>query len=90
MILSRFPLPSLSKSGKWGRNILAAGAPLIIAFVLLGPESANGAALYSHSGATDPTSEGWIAGGAGVGVTTGTVFNDLGSGTDAWFVNELI
>lgn len=51
------------------------------------PLSANAAPLFQHLGASDPTTEGWTAVGAG-GVTTGPVLNDLGTGLDAWSTDD--
>jgi len=48
--------------------------------------SAYAQSIFNHTGATDPTLEGWTHGGNGG--TTGPVYNDLGSGHDAWLVNS--
>ena len=50
--------------------------------------SAAAAVNLSHVGATDPLTEGFIADGAGFSVTTGPIINDLGSGKDAWIVDD--
>lgn len=48
--------------------------------------SANAATLlFSHTGAANPTTEGWTFGGT---VQTGAITNDQGSGVDAWRVYE--
>lgn len=60
----------------------------VLAGLLMLAVTSRGTTIYQHTGAQDPTTEGWVAIGAGTGVTTGAVFNDLGTGTDAWFVND--
>ena len=44
--------------------------------------------LIEHVDDNDPVAEGWSTVGAGVGVITGPVTNDLGSGVDAWSVDD--
>jgi Vibrio cholerae sialidase, lectin insertion/PEP-CTERM motif len=45
--------------------------------------------IFSHNGASDPTTEGWSVGGTGgVGVSVGGITNDASSGLDAWFVDD--
>lgn len=46
------------------------------------------AALVSHSGAADPTGEGWVQAFGAIPPTVGPVVNDLGSGLDAWIVDD--
>jgi large repetitive protein len=42
--------------------------------------------VFTHVGATNPTTEGWAAIGLGFSVTTGPLTPDPGTGTDAWSV----
>ena len=49
---------------------------------------AKASLIFSHVGANDPTTEGWIDSGSGTLVTTGGVMNDLGTGVDSWFVDD--
>ncbi|MFO0944602.1 MAG: hypothetical protein U1D30_01455 [Planctomycetota bacterium] len=50
---------------------------------------ANGAYIFEHIGANNPTSEGWIAASTGTQtVTTGPVTNDGGSGIDSWGMDD--
>jgi len=45
--------------------------------------------IFEHSGNTNPINENWLIGGAGsIGIQTGPISNDIGSGQDAWFVND--
>lgn len=52
----------------------------------------SAAVLFEHTGSADPTTEGWSIGGSGTpgsnGVYTGPIINDVGSGLDAWYVND--
>ncbi len=57
---------------------------LILTSVLTG----QSAVVFNHSGNANPTTEGWSEIGAGIGVTTGPVTNDLGTGLDSWFVRD--
>lgn len=44
--------------------------------------------IFAHNGATNPLTEGFTNSDPGVGVTTGGIVNDLGTGLDAWFVDD--
>ncbi|NKB20916.1 MAG: hypothetical protein GKS01_10495 [Alphaproteobacteria bacterium] len=57
------------------------------AFLAL-PTAAHATVVAQHTGAADPTTEGWFASGPFVNVATGAVFNDNGSGFDAWMVDD--
>ena len=48
--------------------------------------SQPGGVVVSHSGLTDPTTEGWVTDGPGTGVTSGPIAADLGY--DAWYVDD--
>lgn len=50
-------------------------------------QSASAGVLFTHQGATDPTTEGWSAFVTG-GSSVGPVINDLGLGIDAWFTDD--
>jgi hypothetical protein len=50
---------------------------------------AEAALVYVHNGALDPVTEGWAAdANSHTGTTAGPVYNDLGSGYDAWAVDD--
>jgi hypothetical protein len=60
-----------------------------LAFVLAVVTNAEGGIIFQHSGSANPTTEGWTAvipllGG----IAVGPVLNDLGSGFDAWMVDD--
>jgi len=45
--------------------------------------------LFDHSGSNDPTSEGWAHNvGPGGSTSSGPVINDLGLGTNAWYLED--
>ena len=51
--------------------------------------AAQAATLYVHEGAANPVTEGWSAHtGTGGGTTASAVYNDAGSGFDAWAVDD--
>jgi hypothetical protein len=51
--------------------------------------AAQASTLYVHDGATDPLSEGWSGSiGTGGGTSATAVYNDAGSGFDAWAVDD--
>lgn len=54
-------------------------------FVMVASAAPAATLLFSHQGATNPTSEGWTTSGAS---TKSAVLNDLGTGTDAWSVYD--
>lgn len=66
---------------------LRCAGPLALVALLGLPLSAHAVPLFQHLGASDPTTEGWTAVGAG-SVGTGSVLNDLGTGLDAWFTDD--
>jgi hypothetical protein len=50
---------------------------------------ANAALIALHDGATDPTTEGWVfQSNLPSGISIGPVINDLGTGIDAWAVDD--
>ncbi len=56
-------------------------------FISSGPIHAS-TVLFQHTGANDPTSEGWTHNVGTGGTSTGAVINDLGSGIDAWYIED--
>lgn len=48
----------------------------------------DAAFTFTHTGSNDPASEGWSVLGPGSNVTAGPVTNDLGTGLNAWNVND--
>ncbi len=64
---------------------LSVGA-ILVSLGLAG--SAQATVIYQHTGGTNPISQGWSASGLIIGVSVGAVLNDLGSGTDAWKVDD--
>ncbi len=59
-----------------------------LCFVVSVVGSAPAAYVFTHSGSNDPASEGWTVLGPGSNVTAGPVTNDLGTGLNAWNVND--
>jgi hypothetical protein len=64
---------------------VAAAAIVLIAGLSVAP---GGIIVSQHTGANDPTTEGWGGGAGGAGSSVGPVFNDAGSGFDAWQVHD--
>lgn len=62
----------------------------IAALLLVGLAGTAGATtILVHSGALDPTTEGWTQfTGTGGGTSAAPVLNDLGSGYDAWAIDD--
>lgn len=60
---------------------------LITTWICLASAS-QAAVIFSHNGAMDPTTEGFINSDPGIGVTTGPIIDDNGTGLDAWFVDD--
>lgn len=62
----------------------------LIAILLLPPVAANATSVFIHQGALNPvTDEGWTGYiGTGGATTAAPVLNDLGSGYDAWAVDD--
>ena len=52
------------------------------------PEICQGPIVFSHFDSNDPTTEGWMQTGDGIGNNDGPVLDDLGSGIDAWFIED--
>jgi hypothetical protein len=73
------------------RNHLSSAAIAGLIFVSAGANpspNAEAAIIVQHSGSADPTTEGWTAVIPSSGITVGAVVNDLGSGFDAWMVDD--
>jgi hypothetical protein len=73
------------------RHHLRSAAIAGLVFVLVGESpstKAQAAIIVQHSGSADPTTEGWTANIPPSGLTVGPVINDLGSGFDAWMVDD--
>jgi hypothetical protein len=73
------------------RHHLRSAAIAGLIFVLAGVSpstKAQAAIIVQHSGSADPTTEGWTAVIPPSGLTVGPVINDLGSGFDAWMVDD--
>jgi hypothetical protein len=71
--------------------IVRAGMLLLLAVVgLVGAPTASAVVVFEHTGATDPTTEGWSALAVPNPPFTdwGPIFNDGGSGFDAWFIDD--
>jgi len=68
-------------------NRIPAPAFALIALALTNAASAT--TVIVHNGALNPTTEGWTQfTGTGGGTTAGQVLNDLGSGYDAWAIDD--
>lgn len=73
-----------------GRSIIsrALTTAMLLAGVGLGG-AAQATTVLVHTGASNPVTEGWInSTGTGGATTAGSVINDLGSGFDAWAVDD--
>ena len=73
-----------------GRKMMRLATSLTLAFavLLVATHGAYGAMIITHSGATDPTTEGWVPDVGGIALPVGGVINDLGLGLDAWKVDD--
>ena len=67
---------------------LVSSLTLAFAVLLVATHGAYGATIITHSGATDPTTEGWVPDVGGIALPVGGVINDLGLGLDAWKVDD--
>jgi hypothetical protein len=64
-------------------------SPILALLTLLASSEARADYLFQHTGANDPTTEGWTRFGPFTGgITFGPVFDDLGQGIRAWSVDD--
>ena len=60
----------------------------IVVIILLVAIPGQGGIVLQHSGANNPSSEGWTVIQSGIAIDTGPVFDDLGSGNNAWSIDD--
>lgn len=80
---------SFHKEREMKRKGFLSGAAVAAGLAVLSLGVAANAAIVLHSGANDPTTEGWTFDVLDAGnISTGGITNDNGSGFDAWYVND--
>ena len=85
-----FLIAALSESTKGqAMNLNFLFSIFVLAFSFLAfASTAKAEQVFSHSGNTDPTTEGWSLILSGADNSVGAVTNDIGTGIDAWFTDD--